>query len=132
MITRAALLAGLGVALGAFGAHGLKPLLDAHQGAELWRTAVLYHLVHAVALLALGIWMHADERVRSQGMLRAAALFWTAGVACFCGSLYALAIGVPARWIWPVTPGGGVCFLIGWTLLAIGARRIAGVAPRTP
>lgn len=108
----AAVLGFLGVALGAFGAHALKPALEAHGSVETWKTAVLYQLVHAVALLALAGWRDAHGGPNS----RVAAL-WTAGVVLFSGSLYWLALGGP-KILGPITPLGGVAFLAGWALLA--------------
>lgn len=110
----AAVLGLLGVALGAFGAHGLKPILEANGSLETWKTAVLYHLVHAVALLALARGTGGQDG-------RIAAL-WVAGVVLFSGSLYWLALGGP-RFLGPVTPLGGVAFLIGWGWLAVNAWR---------
>ncbi len=113
IITLAAALLGLsGVALGAFGAHALKPTLEANGSAETWKTAVLYHLVHAVALLALSGWR--DAHAGPSGKV---AVLWTAGVLLFSGSLYWLALGGP-RFLGPVTPLGGLAFLSGWALLA--------------
>lgn len=108
----AAVLGFLGVALGAFGAHALKPALEAHGTVETWKTAVLYQLVHAVALLALAGWR--DAHAGPSG--RVAAL-WTAGVVLFSGSLYWLALGGP-KFLGPITPLGGLAFLAGWALLA--------------
>lgn len=93
-----------GVALGAFGAHGLKNILAAHDTAAIWQTAVLYHLLHAVAAL----WA-SDRRP-------AAVLLWTAGVAVFSGSLYLLAV-TNIRWLGAITPLGGLLLLAGWTLV---------------
>ncbi len=112
-ITLAAALLGLsGVALGAFGAHALKPTLEAHGSIETWKTAVLYHLVHAVALLALAGWRDAHG-----GPSGKVAALWTVGVVLFSGSLYWLALGGPML-LGPVTPLGGVAMLAGWALLA--------------
>lgn len=103
-----------GVALGAFGAHGLKPALEANGSMETWKTAVLYHLIHAVALLALARGGgRADRRI---------AVLWVAGVVLFSGSLYWLALGGP-RLLGPVTPLGGLAFLAGWGWLAVSAWR---------
>lgn len=107
----------LGVALGAFGAHGLKATLEAHGTLETWKTAVLYQLIHAVALLALAGW-----RDSHLGPSRKVGLLWAAGVVLFSGSLYWLALGGP-RFLGPVTPVGGVAFLAGWALLAWDALR---------
>lgn len=115
LVLWAALLGFAGVALGAFGAHGLKATLEAHGGLENWKTAVLYQLVHAVALLALA------GRPETAG--RAVRRWWLAGVILFSGSLYALALGVPAKFIWPVTPLGGLALLLGWGRLVWSAWR---------
>jgi uncharacterized membrane protein YgdD (TMEM256/DUF423 family) len=109
-IAVAAALGALGVALGAFGAHGLAARVSPEALAS-WRTAVQYHLVHAVALLALGL--HASATGRSAPL--PAALF-TAGVVLFSGSIYLLVLGGP-RWLGPVTPVGGLAFVAGWLAL---------------
>ena len=91
MTTRrlAALTGLLGVALGAFGAHGISATIEAVEGgADWWRTATLYHLVHAVAILASG----AGGRPARAG---AAAWCFAAGVVLFSGTLYAMAVGAP-------------------------------------
>ncbi len=113
----AAVLGFLGVALGAFGAHGLKAALEAQGSTETWKTAVLYHLVHAVALLALAGWRDAHGGTGGR-----VAVLWVAGTLLFSGSLYWLALGGP-RLLGPVTPLGGVAFLAGWALLAWSAWR---------
>ena len=106
-----------GVALGAFGAHSLKATLEATGGLENWKTAVLYQLVHAVALLALA--------PRAETALRMIGWCWIVGVVLFSGSLYALALGFPAKFIWPVTPLGGLALLLGWARLTWAAFRPA-------
>lgn len=103
----AAILGFLGVALGAFGAHGLETLLEAHATTAIWQTAVLYHLVHAVAAL----W--ASEK------RPAVVWIWAAGVVIFSGSLYLLAV-TNIRWLGAITPFGGILFLIGWGMIAFG------------
>jgi len=114
-LAAAALLGASGVALGAFGAHGLRARLTPER-LESWETAVLYHLLHAVALLALALFARATGR----GIALPAGL-WTAGVLLFSGSIYLLALGGP-RWLGPVTPLGGLSLLAGWlSLLALAA-----------
>lgn len=108
----AAVLGFIGVALGAFGAHGLRETLEARGSLDAWKTAVLYQLVHAVALLALAGWR--DAHAGPSGKVAA---LWAAGVVCFSGSLYWLALGGP-KFLGPITPLGGVAFLAGWALLA--------------
>jgi uncharacterized membrane protein YgdD (TMEM256/DUF423 family) len=110
-----------GVALGAFGAHALRESLLQRQTVSLWQTAVLYHLVHTVALLALTGWK-ADSAGRLPPAIAAAAYCWMGGIALFAGSLYGLALGGP-RLLGPVTPAGGLLLLAGWVLVMIGGLR---------
>ena len=117
LLLSAGLLGLTGVALGAFGAHGLKATLETTGGLENWKTAVLYQLVHAVALLALAS--------RNEPAVRVIGRWWIIGVVLFAGSLYALALGVPAKFIWPVTPLGGLALLLGWARLTWAAFRPA-------
>jgi len=108
----AAILAFTGVALGAFGAHGLKDILVQNQTLEIWKTASLYHLVHAVAMLV------ADAPA---GRFPPAG-FFAVGIVIFSGSLYLLAI-TGVSWLGAITPLGGLAFLIGWIRLALLVRR---------
>jgi uncharacterized membrane protein YgdD (TMEM256/DUF423 family) len=105
----AAVLGFLGVALGAFGAHGLKNLLTTNNTLAIWQTAVLYQLVHAVASL----W--AAERNPTVVWL------WAVGVLVFSGSLYVLAV-TNIKWLGAITPIGGLLFLAGWAMLIIKPR----------
>ena len=107
----------LGVALGAFGAHGLRASLSA-GGLSTFETAVRYQLIHALGLFAVA-W--ASTRWRS-GWVHAAGWLMTSGIVLFSGSLYALALtGRP--WIGAVTPLGGISFLAAWACLAWAAVR---------
>lgn len=104
----AAALAGfLGVALGAFGAHGLESRLDAKM-METYRTGVLYHLVHAVVLLALSI----AGNAKYQGAM----IFIASGIVLFSFSLYIYSV-TGIRFLAMITPLGGVSFLTGWALI---------------
>jgi uncharacterized membrane protein YgdD (TMEM256/DUF423 family) len=116
----AAALGATGVALGAFGAHGLQAALGAAGRKELWDTASRYQILHAAALLALASWIRAGGGAASRWEAWAARL-WLAGTVLFSGSLYLLALGVPPRWIWPVTPIGGAGLIAGWIAAAAGA-----------
>jgi uncharacterized membrane protein YgdD (TMEM256/DUF423 family) len=107
----------LGVALGAFGAHALHNVLAERQTAALWQTAVLYHLVHAVALLGLAGWTAGTE-ARLPSRLNAAAACWISGMLLFSGSLYGMALGAPRAFGW-ITPVGGLLLLAGWSLIAM-------------
>lgn len=103
----------LAVALGAFGAHALRDRLDPEQSAW-WSTAVLYHLVHAAALLGSG---------RADGRASASSWCFVAGITVFSGTLYAMALGGP-RGLGAVTPLGGLALLAGWAMLVrVGASR---------
>jgi len=122
-----AALAGLGVALGAFGAHGLRARVTPDLLA-VFETGVRYHMYHALALLAVGA---VAARVPSR-LAAAAGWLFVAGIGLFSGSLYLLAL-TGARWLGAVTPLGGACFIAGWTLLALAAARgSAGPAPLFP
>jgi len=115
----------LAVALGAFGAHGLKTRLadlpDVARRLAWWDTASHYHLIHA---LALGLIALACDRV-SQHWLRRASIAMLIGIVLFSGSLYAMTLtGVTA--LGAVTPLGGLGLLAGWLFLGWGAWR----APR--
>lgn len=103
----------LAVALGAFGAHSLKGLLEANGTLETWKTAVLYHLAHGVALLALALHGAAN---------RGASYLLLAGIFVFSGSLYLLAV-TNIRWLGAITPLGGLCFLAGWAWLIFAPPR---------
>ena len=109
----AAALCFLAVALGAFGAHSLKTLLTANDTLEIWETAVLYHLAHGVALVALALHGAAN---------RGACYLLVAGVVIFSGSLYLLAL-TNVRWLGAITPIGGLCFLAGWAWLIFSPPR---------
>lgn len=107
------LLGGLGVALGAFGAHGLKKVLDARLF-EVYETAVLYQFLHAFALLIAGLWLRQGG---AAGLLRIAGWAWIAGVALFSGSLY-IYVFTGVHWLAIVTPIGGTLFILGWLAAA--------------
>jgi uncharacterized membrane protein YgdD (TMEM256/DUF423 family) len=110
LLTVAGTLGLTAVMLGAFGAHGLKdrlgPLLD------VYRTGVLYHLVHALVVLVVAL---AADRLRRPRLV--AGLF-TAGIVIFAGTLYLLAI-TGATWLGAITPIGGVLLMAGWAALIV-------------
>lgn len=113
LISLAALLAAIGVAFGAFGAHSLKPRVAAEMLA-VWQTGVQYHLVHALALFGIGLL----AQHRPELPLTIPAALMLAGALLFCGSLYVLVLsGTHAFGM--VTPLGGVAFIAGWLWLAI-------------
>lgn len=104
----------LGVGLGAFGAHGLKGVVTDPHLLEVWETAARYHLIHAVALLALA----AHPKPPS-----AAGWLFVAGTVLFSGSLYTMTL-TNQRWLGAITPIGGVCFIAGWLVLAWSGRQL--------
>lgn len=113
-----ALLGGLGVAAGAFGAHGLKNRVEPRL-LEVFETAVRYHMYHALALIAVA-WVIS----RAPGtMSTAAGWLMVAGIAIFSGSLYIMTF-TGLRWLGAITPIGGVCLILGWLCLALAARHI--------
>jgi uncharacterized membrane protein YgdD (TMEM256/DUF423 family) len=134
-----AALAGLAVAIGAFGAHGLEDRLQLRhhladtqgeaktqaqknvaRGLENYHTAARYQMYHAFGLLAVGLLgMHGRS-----AWVPAAGWCFLAGVAVFSGCLYALVFGAP-RWLGAVVPIGGVAFLLGWAALTVAAWRMA-------
>jgi uncharacterized membrane protein YgdD (TMEM256/DUF423 family) len=102
----------LAVALGAFGAHALQPRLELLGTAWIWQKAVLYHLAHAVALLALALGRPVNRWVP---------LLFALGIVIFSGSLYALAL-TNVKALGAITPLGGACFLAGWLTLCCCAK----------
>jgi uncharacterized membrane protein YgdD (TMEM256/DUF423 family) len=103
----AAVLCFVAVALGAFGAHGLRSTLEAHGMLDVWNKAVFYQFIHAIALLVLALYGTIN---------RGACLLLLIGIVLFSGSLYLLAL-TNVRWLGAVTPLGGLCFLAGWAWL---------------
>lgn len=112
-----ALMGGLGVAAGAFGAHALKPLLPAEMQA-VFETAVRYQMYHALALVLTGFLLERGEaEPDGHRFLRLAGRLFLAGILLFSGSLYVLALS-GIRWLGAITPLGGVCLIAGWGVLA--------------
>ena len=103
----------LAVALGAFGAHALRSTLEGRGMVDVWNKAVFYHFLHAITLLVLALYVTIN---------RGACLLLLVGILLFSGSLYMLAL-TNLRWLGPVTPVGGLCFLAGWAWLALAPPR---------
>lgn len=127
-----ALLGAAAVIIGAFGAHGLKGLLERQQidpvsPLHIYETGVQYHFYHALAIGLVALLLARDPE--NKWLIRAGWLF-LAGIVCFSGSLYLLAtqiiIPIPVRWVGPVTPLGGLFFIAGWLVLARGVREREG------
>jgi len=110
--------AGLAVAIGAFGAHALKSVLEATNRMETFETGVKYQFYHALALIVLGLLMQKyDHR-----MFTWAGYGFIAGIFLFSGSLYVLSLSGVTKW-GAVTPLGGIAFILGWITLIIGITR---------
>jgi len=117
------ILSGLAVALGAFGAHGLKKLVDAQTVAN-YQTGVQYQMYHALALLVVGM---LSTRFPNS-FLNYSGFLFIAGIVCFSGSLYLLSSykamnkAVPT-FVYPITPLGGLFFILGWVMLLVAVVR---------
>jgi len=115
IVITASLVAMLAIALGAFGAHGLKPLISADSLA-VFQTGVTYQMYHALALLALAL-------IPGLGIQKVRIVFrvFVLGIFLFCGSLYILALKsvlpFSVSFLAPVTPIGGLLLISGWALL---------------
>lgn len=110
LATRLAAISGfLAVALGAFGAHGLKSTFENNGMLPVWQTAALYHLVHSVVLFTL------SQRTT---VARLPFALFGAGIIIFSGSLYTLAV-TNVKILGAITPIGGLCLLGGWLALAV-------------
>ncbi|HMN29213.1 MAG TPA: DUF423 domain-containing protein [Caldilineaceae bacterium] len=114
----ASVLAGLAVALGAFGAHALEERLTP-QLLQTFEIGVRYHFYHALGLIAV---VYAVSRWPGSNLPVVAGWLFVAGIVIFSGSLYLLAL-TGVRWLGAITPIGGVAFLVGWACLALAAWR---------
>ncbi|MGP5010568.1 DUF423 domain-containing protein [Psychrobacter glacincola] len=106
----------IAVALGAFGAHGLKNIVSAQQ-LEWWHTATLYLFIHALGLLLVGL------LIRLKYATQITAWLLQIGIIIFAGSLYAMTLGAPL-WFGAITPIGGVLMIAGWLWLAVSSFKM--------
>ena len=120
LIQLAALVGGLGVAIGAFGAHALHDTLVRAGRLETFETAVRYQFYHALAALAIGVLWVVRPELRSLGTTGA---LWLGGIVVFSGSLYALCFTGVTK-LGAVAPIGGLLFLAGWVSLALAVREL--------
>lgn len=104
----------LAVALGAFGAHGLKNMLT-EEMLEIFETGIRYHFYHAIGLLILGLIAH---YLPDSALVKWSGWLMLGGILIFSGSLYILSIS-GIRWLGAITPIGGLCFIAAWLLLAV-------------
>ena len=124
LLVTACFAGGLAVILGAFGAHGLKGKLSP-EALVSFDTAVRYQFIHTLAIFVT-VWM-AERAGLTWPLL--AGWFFTAGLVLFSGSIYLLAtrtlLGIESwRWLGPITPLGGLCFVAGWLVLLVAALRL--------
>lgn len=108
------LFSGLGVMIGAFGAHGLQKLLESTNRVATFETAVKYQMYHSLALLFLGVLMVQFPQITS---LKTTGLLFLIGMLIFSGSLYILCL-TGVKWMGAITPIGGVFMIAGWVYLA--------------
>ena len=113
-------LAALAVVAGAFGSHGLRGIVGA-RSLEVFQTATTYQMYHAIALVLVSV-LSATQI--SRRLLTMSAGFFCAGILLFSGSLYVLVL-TDVRWVGPITPVGGVCFIVAWVSLAAAALKPA-------
>lgn len=110
LIAVGCILAGIGVAAGAFGAHMLKTMLEPPMLAA-YDTGTRYQMYHAFGMIVAGM----AARLFGDPRLVTAGWIFAAGMVMFCGSLYGIALG-GLKWLGPITPLGGLTFIIGWGL----------------
>jgi len=109
-----ALLGSLAVALGAFGAHGLKDILG--DQIKNWETAVKYQIFHVLAIFVVQ-----NLSLLSDKFKTAIGILFVVGILFFSGSLYTISTGlIAAKYIWFITPLGGLSFIAGWLALTVG------------
>jgi uncharacterized membrane protein YgdD (TMEM256/DUF423 family) len=116
-LTAGAVLGFIGVAAGSFGAHGLKPMLEAAGQSGNWETATRYCLIHALALAVVGVTAGMPHAAGCRGLLTAAGWSFLLGTLIFSGFLTALAL-TGMRILGAIVPIGGGLMLVGWACLA--------------
>ena len=116
------ILGAIAVALGAFGAHALREMVD-EKAIQTWQTAVQYHFYHLFAIALTGILLKQAINV----WYKRAGYLFIAGIIIFSGSLYIMTLlkaagATSVNWLGAITPIGGVCFIAGWLFLLLGSR----------
>ena len=112
-----ALMGVLGVCLGAFGSHALKPILETNGTLETYKTGVLYHLIHTSLIIVI-----ANSRYHTKKAVRAIGYLSIAGIILFSGSLYLMSI-LSWKWLGPITPLGGLLFIAAWITSAVYTKK---------
>jgi uncharacterized membrane protein YgdD (TMEM256/DUF423 family) len=119
-LTIAAILGGLSVMAGAFGAHALSGKIS-ERAIEIFETGARYQMYHALALFLIAVLLRTSQS--SQALMNIAGTAFIIGVAIFSGSLYALSL-TGIKWLGAITPLGGVALIAGWGCLAIAAFKL--------
>lgn len=124
LILLGAAVSGIAVMAGAFGAHALDSILS-KSSIRAYQTAVTYQFYHGLTLLILGALKSSslESSFENSFWFNYASRLFVLGLVLFCGSLYVLALGGP-RWFGPITPLGGLSFIVGWFCLVIYAYRL--------
>jgi uncharacterized membrane protein YgdD (TMEM256/DUF423 family) len=121
IILTAAFLGVLAVILGAFGAHSLKDQLD-EKSLAVWQKGVEYQFYHVFALLYLSTFARYKNK-----LIKLSYIFFSLGIVLFSGSLYAITIAkianISLSILGPITPIGGLCFILGWVFLFLAALK---------
>ena len=125
LLILAALSLVIATALGAWAAHGLDAMLEPPT-LESFRTGVDYQFFHGLGILAVAA---LAERYEPARQLRLAGWLFAAGTVLFSGSIYATALGAPG-WLGSAAPVGGLCFMAGWLVCALGVWRAAPIVLR--
>lgn len=124
-IVLAGLFGFIGVAAGAFGAHGLRARVSPRD-LEIWQTGAHYQQLHALVLLVVALWaIHAHAAGQSTALHGVVMALLSAGIVIFSGTLYAMTLGGP-RFLGAITPLGGLCLLGAWATIALIGLRSAG------
>ena len=113
-----AVLAAIGVIMGAFGAHALEDIVT-YDRLVTWETAVQYHMYHALALILVGLIQQRTTELKS---LKRASILFVVGIVLFSGSLYTLVL-TDTDWLGAITPWGGISFIVAWLLCAISVTK---------
>ncbi|MCC5516166.1 DUF423 domain-containing protein [Vibrio splendidus] len=125
LLTFAGISGAIAVMLGAFAAHGLKVILPEYL-LGVFETGVQYQFIHTLAILACGALLQMKLGAKSQKYFFIAAICFIIGILCFSGSLYGLAL-TGIKWFGPITPFGGLLFIIGWGVFSFAALNIKEV-----
>lgn len=115
---------GLSVAAGAFASHALKAQLS-EKSQQIFETGTKYQMYHALALILVSLLLSRTEG--GEGVLTIAGYAFIAGIVLFSGSLYGLSLS-EIKWFGPITPLGGVAFLVGWGCIAIAALKSSPIS----